>query len=262
MLVGYARVSTTDQHLDLQRDALTQAGCDRLFTDTASGTTAQRPGLIAALYSVRAGDVLAVSKLDRLGRSLKNLLEMVTALEHRGIGFKSLQERMDTTTPGGVRTRQVGAVMAITIGRVVTGHDANGNAVVRIDDVSAHVASGRPRMSRQLVWTTDEVPVHCTEDGEDQGAREIGTTMPNGSVFRVIAYAPGVTPRPHRTDSSDDAVVRSGAIDLELGDTVVHLQAGDVLVQRGTMHHGVNRGTAPCVIACVVISADGHAAVG
>jgi quercetin dioxygenase-like cupin family protein len=152
--------------------------------------------------------------------------------------------------------------MAINIRRVVTGHDANGNAVVRIDDVGAHVASGRPQMSRQLIWTTDEVPVHFTEDGDDMGAREIGTTIPHGSVFRVVEYAPGVTPRRHRTDSIDYVVVMSGEIDMELDDTVVHLRAGDVLVQRGTMHNWVNHGTAPCVIAFVLISADGHTAVG
>lgn len=100
MLVGYARVSTTEQHLDLQRDALTQASCGRILTDTASGAKAERPGLGEALDYVRAGDVLTVWKLDRLRRSLKDLIEIVTALEQRGIGFRSLQESLDTTTPG------------------------------------------------------------------------------------------------------------------------------------------------------------------
>jgi DNA invertase Pin-like site-specific DNA recombinase len=112
MLVGYARVSTTEQHLDLQHDALTQAGCGRVFTDTASGAKAERPGLAAALNYAREGDVLAVWKLDRLGRSLKDLLEIVTALEQRGIGFKSLQESMDTTTPGGKLIFHVFAALA------------------------------------------------------------------------------------------------------------------------------------------------------
>jgi quercetin dioxygenase-like cupin family protein len=157
---------------------------------------------------------------------------------------------------------QGGEVMAINIRRVVTGHDANGKAVVRIDDVGAHVASGRPHMSRQLIWTTDDLPVHFTEDGEDKGARQIGTTIKNGSVFRVVEYEPGVTPRNHRTDSIDYAVVMSGEIDMEMDDTVVHLKAGDVLVQRGTIHNWVNNGTAPCVIAFVLISSDDHTAVG
>jgi quercetin dioxygenase-like cupin family protein len=153
-------------------------------------------------------------------------------------------------------------VMAINIRRVVTGHDGNGKAVVRIDDMGAHVASGRPHMSRQLIWTTDDLPVHFTEDSEDTGARQIGTTIKNGSVFRVVEYEPGVAPRNHRTDSIDYGVVMSGEIDMEMDDTVVHLKAGDVLVQRGTIHNWVNNGTAPCVIAFVLISADGHTAVG
>jgi DNA invertase Pin-like site-specific DNA recombinase len=112
MLVGYARVSTADQHLDLQKDALTQAGCGRIFTDTISGAKAERPGLTAALNYLREGDVLAVWKLDRLGRSLRDLIEIVTALEQRGIGFKSLQESMDTTTPGGKLIFHVIAALA------------------------------------------------------------------------------------------------------------------------------------------------------
>jgi quercetin dioxygenase-like cupin family protein len=157
---------------------------------------------------------------------------------------------------------QGGEVMAINIRRVVTGHDTYGKAVVRIDDVGAHVASGRPQMSRQLIWTTNELPVHFTEDGEDKGARDIGTTIKNGSVFRVVEYEPGVAPRNHRTDSIDYAVVLSGEIDMEMDETVVHLRAGDVLVQRGTIHNWVNNGTAPCVIAFVLISSNGHTTVG
>lgn len=152
--------------------------------------------------------------------------------------------------------------MTINIRRVVTGHDADGKAVVRIDDRGAHVGSRRPNMSRQLIWTTNDLPVSFIEDGEDKGAREIGTTIKNGSVFRVIEYAPGVAPRNHRTDSIDYAVVMSGEIDMEMDGTVVHLKAGDVLVQRGTIHNWVNRGTDPCVIAFVLISAEGDMAVG
>jgi len=160
------------------------------------------------------------------------------------------------------RTRAGGEVMAINIRRVVTGHDANGKAVVRIDDVGAHVANGRPQMSRQLIWTTNDLPVHFTEDGEDQGPREIDTTIKNGTVFRIVEYELGVVPHDHRTDSIDYAVVMSGEIDMEMDETVVHLKAGDVLVQRGTIHNWVNHGTAPCVIAFVLISSDGHTAVG
>jgi DNA invertase Pin-like site-specific DNA recombinase len=102
MLVGYARVSTTDQTLSLQRDALTVAGCQDVFADTMSGTKNRRPGLEQALSHLRTGDTLVVWRLDRLGRSLKHLIETVQDLERRGVGFRSLTESIDTTTPGGI----------------------------------------------------------------------------------------------------------------------------------------------------------------
>ena len=101
MLIGYARVSTLDQNLDLQKDALNAAGCQKMFTDTASGAKAERPGLKEALRECRSGDTLVVWKLDRLGRSLPHLVETVRDLVARGVGFKSLQENIDTTTSGG-----------------------------------------------------------------------------------------------------------------------------------------------------------------
>ena len=101
MLIGYARVSTADQTLALQRDALEKAGCERIFTDTASGAKAERIGLADAVAYAREGDVLVVWRLDRLGRSLKHLIETITSLNERGIGFKSITESIDTTTSGG-----------------------------------------------------------------------------------------------------------------------------------------------------------------
>lgn len=99
--VGYARVSTLDQNSALQIDALAAAGCAKVFEDRASGAKADRAGLKAALDYARDGDVLVVWKLDRLGRSLPHLIETVTALEKRGVGFRSVTEAIDTTTPGG-----------------------------------------------------------------------------------------------------------------------------------------------------------------
>jgi DNA invertase Pin-like site-specific DNA recombinase len=99
--IGYARVSTHEQNLDLQTSALTAAGCVRVFTDKASGAQRHRPQLVAALDYLRPGDVLTVWKLDRLGRSLGHLVEITDDLRDRGIEFRSLTEGIDTTTPGG-----------------------------------------------------------------------------------------------------------------------------------------------------------------
>src|SRR5438874_1441719 len=101
MLIGYARVSTQDQTLNLQRDALEKIGCSKIFTDTISGSTTERKGLDEALQFLREGDTLVVWRLDRLGRTLKHLIETITDLSKRQIGFKSLTESIDTTTSGG-----------------------------------------------------------------------------------------------------------------------------------------------------------------
>jgi quercetin dioxygenase-like cupin family protein len=126
--------------------------------------------------------------------------------------------------------------------------------VVKIDEVSKNIISNRPGASACVVWTTEGFPVNNTGDA-DEGLRQVGTTLKNGTVFRVIEFAPGVAPRNHRTDSIDYAVVLSGEIDMELDDAVVHLKAGDVLVQRGTIHNWVNRGAEACVMAFVLIDA-------
>jgi DNA invertase Pin-like site-specific DNA recombinase len=101
MLIGYARISTQDQILDLQMDALREAGCEKIFTDVASGAATERSGLTLALAHLRSGDTLVVWRLDRLGRSLKHLIETVTELRRREIGFRSLTEGIETETSGG-----------------------------------------------------------------------------------------------------------------------------------------------------------------
>jgi quercetin dioxygenase-like cupin family protein len=144
--------------------------------------------------------------------------------------------------------------MALQIRRVVTGHDASGRAIVKIDEVAKNLVSSRPGATACVVWTTEGFPVDNTGE-EDAGLRKTGTTLDNGTVFRILELAPGVTPRNHRTDSIDYAIVMSGEVNMELDDATVHLKAGDVLVQRGTIHNWVNRGTEPCVIAFVLIAA-------
>ena len=105
--------------------------------------------------------------------------------------------------------------MAVQVRRVVTGHDANGRAVVKIDEVSKNIISSRPGQTACVVWTTESFPVNNTGDA-DEGLRQVGTTLKNGTVFRVVEFGPGVAPRNHRTDSIDYAVVVSGEIDMEL----------------------------------------------
>ena len=144
--------------------------------------------------------------------------------------------------------------MALQFRRVVTGHDASGRAIVEIDEVAKNLVSSRPGATACVVWTTEGFPVDNTGK-EDAGQRKTGTTLDNGTVFRILELAPGVTPRNHRTDSIDYAVVMSGEVDMELDHTTVHLKAGDVLVQRGTIHNWVNHATEPCVIAFVLIAA-------
>jgi DNA invertase Pin-like site-specific DNA recombinase len=101
MLIGYARVSTEDQKLDLQIDGLKKAGCERIFTDKMKGAFANRKGLIDALSHLRKGDTLVVWKLDRLGRTVKQLVDLVMDLNNQGINFQSLTDKIDTTTTSG-----------------------------------------------------------------------------------------------------------------------------------------------------------------
>jgi quercetin dioxygenase-like cupin family protein len=144
--------------------------------------------------------------------------------------------------------------MSINIRRVVTGHDDKGRAKVLIDEQVKNVSSHRPGAEYSVIWSTDILPVN-NDGNEDPSNKKIGTTIDNGSVFRIVSFGPGVTPRNHRTDSIDYAVVISGEIDMGIEDDTVHLKAGDVLVQRGTIHNWINNGTEPCVIAFALISA-------
>ncbi len=145
--------------------------------------------------------------------------------------------------------------MALHIRRVVTGHDDQGRAIVRVDEICRNVISRRSRHQSCVIWSTGTLPADNSDDA-DGAAREVGTTQPNGTVFRIVEYQPGVAARVHRTESIDYAVVLSGEIDMQLDGSEVHLRAGDVLVQRGTIHNWVNRGTQPCMIAFVLVAAQ------
>jgi quercetin dioxygenase-like cupin family protein len=151
--------------------------------------------------------------------------------------------------------------MSINVRRVVTGHDDQGRASVLIDETVKNVASQRPGALYSVIWSSEGFPVNNDGDADPSG-KKIGTTIPDGTVFRIVSFGPGVAPRNHRTDSIDYAVVMSGEIDMELDVGKVHLKAGDVLVQRGTIHNWVNTGSEPCVIAFTLVAAKSVTAAG
>ncbi|HEU0119525.1 MAG TPA: recombinase family protein [Bryobacteraceae bacterium] len=148
MRIGYVRVSTADQNTHLQQDALEKAGCERVFQDTASGAKDNRSGLSEALAYAREGDTLVVWKLDRLGRSLKHLVDTVTGLQERKIGFQSLREQIDTTTSGGKLIFHVFAALAEFERDLIRERTSAGLAAAR----SRGRKGGRPRKlnERQL----------------------------------------------------------------------------------------------------------------
>jgi DNA invertase Pin-like site-specific DNA recombinase len=148
MQVGYARVSTGEQNLDLQKDALTKAGCERIFTDELSGVKANRPGLANALSFVRAGDTLVVWRLDRLGRSLKDLLEKVEELGRRQIEFKSLHESIDTTTSAGKLQFHIFSALAEFERDLIRERTQAGLRAAR---ARGRVGGRRPRMNQEKV---------------------------------------------------------------------------------------------------------------
>jgi quercetin dioxygenase-like cupin family protein len=152
--------------------------------------------------------------------------------------------------------------MNLKMRRVVTGHDADGKAVVKIDEIAKNVISNRPGAESCVIWSTQGFPVNNDDPADDPSGKNIGTTIDNGTVFRIVRYEPGVSPRNHRTDSVDYAVVIAGEIDMELDGQTVHLKAGDVVVQRGTIHNWNNRGSEPCIIAFTLVSAKPVSAGG
>ncbi len=151
--------------------------------------------------------------------------------------------------------------MALNVRRVVTGHDSNGKAIVTIDEVVGNQVSRVPGLSAKVLWTTDRSPADNNSD-EDMSLRQVHAAAPNGSTLRVIEYLPGVVSRSLRLKTIDYVFVISGKIDMRMDDTLVHLNAGDVVVERGTIHNWENRGTEPCVLAFVLIDANPVVASG
>ena len=141
MLIGYARVSTEDQKLRLQHDALTDGGCEKLFREKLSGTSTTLPAREKLLAFARKGDVVVVWKLDRLGRSLRDLIGVVNSLQDRGVGLRSLQEAIDTTTPAGKLTFHLFAALAEFERDMIRERTSAGLAAAR----KRGVAIGRPR---------------------------------------------------------------------------------------------------------------------
>ena len=176
-LLGYARVSTTDQQPHLQVDALTAAACYRVFTQTAGGAAADRPVLGQLLDQLRPGDTLVVWKLDRLGRSLRHLVDTVTSLADHGIGFRSLQEAIDTTTPGGKLVFHVFAALAEFERDLIRERTAAGLAAAR--------ARGR-RGGRPSVLTAHKLRV--AQEMYRSGEYSVATIAKTLGVSRASIY--------------------------------------------------------------------------
>lgn len=143
--------------------------------------------------------------------------------------------------------------MTLNVRRVVTGHDKNGKAIVEIDAVSPVTKIPRPGAEYAEIWMSEGFPI-SNDKFEDPIQKIKSTSLDGGTVFRVVKFDPGVTPRNHRTDSLDYGIVMQGEIHMELDNgVVVPIKAGDVIVQRGTIHNWVNKGTVPCLIAFILI---------
>ncbi len=159
--------------------------------------------------------------------------------------------------------------MTLEVRRIVTGHDASGKAIVATDERMTGIsAPSRPFISRCEIWSTDKMPVDNSEVAA--AAQRHGFVVRHnyvgsgqGSVCRVVEFAPGPAKFMHRTETVDYAILLSGECDLELDDgKTVHMKEGDICVQRGTMHAWVNNGAVPCVFAFILIDADPVAAGG
>lgn len=182
MLVGYARVSTLDQTPQLQTDALQAAGCERIFNEMASGAQRDRPQLIAALDYIRAGDTLVVWKLDRLARSMGQLIETAEDLDARGIGLRSLTEQIDTTTPGGKLVFHLFGALAEFERAIIRERTTAGLRAAR----ERGRTGGRPRSVTDKDLTAARALLADPSISVEEVARRLGT-----SPATLYRYLPG-----------------------------------------------------------------------
>jgi DNA invertase Pin-like site-specific DNA recombinase len=184
-LIGYARVSTQEQHAEAQTDALSAAGCEKLFVEHASGVLARRPALDDALAYLRDGDTLVVTKLDRLGRSVKNLKDTVDDLQARGIGLKALSQGIDTTTPGGRLFFHMLAAIAEFEHDLIVERTHDGLAAAR--------ARGRKGGGRFKMTPTKAKQARAMYDTRQHTVQEIAETfgVSRGTIYRHLTEDSG-----------------------------------------------------------------------
>ena len=188
-LLGYARVSTAEQTADLQLDALKAAGCYRVFVDVASGALDERPELSKLLDQLRPADTLVVWKLDRLGRSLRHLIETVAELDRREVGFRSLQEQIDTTSPGGKLVFHLFGALAEFERDLIRQRTLAGLAAAR----ARGRAGGRP----PSMTPTKIVLARQMYDAREHSLAEIAQTLgvSRASIYRYLGREPATAER-------------------------------------------------------------------
>ncbi|MDJ0358419.1 recombinase family protein [Paenarthrobacter sp. PH39-S1] len=195
--LGYARVSTSDQDAALQIDALVAAGCYRIFTDKASGSLESRPELDKLIDQIRPGDTLVVWRLDRLGRSLRNLIDQVTVLHQRDIGFKSLQETIDTTSSGGRLVFHVFGALAEFERDLIRERTNAGLAAAR----ARGRTGGRPGLLTKDKLTTAKRLYEQQEMTVEKIGEVLGVSR--STIYRSLRQETGLSPR--RRSSSEEA---------------------------------------------------------
>lgn len=190
--LGYARVSTGEQDARLQHDALTAAGCYRIFTDTASGALQSRPELDKLMDQLRPGDTLVVWRLDRLGRSIRHLIDQLSELQDRGIEFRSLQENIDTSSPGGRLVFHIFASLAEFERDLIRERTNAGLAAAR---ARGRTGGRPPRLTKDQLTTARKL-----YDQQDITVAQIGEVLgvSRSTIYRALRRDPEFTPSQHR----------------------------------------------------------------